>query len=267
MIYVSKTPEQQINISCFYTYYRHFKRKNDSFLGQRHTFWEINIVLNGSMALTCGDKIITLSQGQMFLIPPDEFHSFVILEDHTEFLVITFNTEYTIPKDNTYTLSPSNMQLVTMLTDEIESHYPDDKFLRSGEPISQSIKLLTELLILRAVSLDSVPYTKSVHSDTYQTAVQFMKDNVLSSISLADIAKHCKVSVSSLKNLFKTHTQLGVMHFYNEIKMEHAKNMLANNVSITSIAEELRFSSVAHFSAAFKKYAGISPLKYKKRQN
>ncbi|MBR4138628.1 MAG: AraC family transcriptional regulator [Lachnospiraceae bacterium] len=267
MIYVSKTPEKQIDISRFYTYYRHLRHKNDSFIGQRHPFWEINIVLNGSMALTCDDIIITLSKGQMFLIHPDEFHSFVILEDHTEFLVLTFHTEYTIPLDNTYILSPANMQLVTMITEEIESEYPGDTFLRSGEPISQSIKLLTELLILRAVSLDSVPYTKSIHSDIYQTAVQFMKDNVLSSITLADIAKHCKVSVSTLKNLFKTHTQLGVMHFYNEIKMEHAKNMLTNDISITSIAEELRFSSVAHFSAAFKKYAGISPLKYKKRQN
>ena len=94
MIYVSKTPENQIDISRFYTYYRHLRQKNDSFIGQRHPFWEINIVLTGSMALTCGDKIITLSEGQMYLIHPDEFHSFVILEDDTEFLVLTFNIKH-----------------------------------------------------------------------------------------------------------------------------------------------------------------------------
>jgi AraC-like DNA-binding protein len=92
-----------------------------------------------------------------------------------------------------------------------------------------------------------------------------MKINIFSPISLSDIAKHCGVSNSSLKNLFKAHTHLGVMHYYNELKMEKAKEMLFEGISISAIAEELRFSSSAHFSAAFKKYTGLSPLKYKKQ--
>ena len=91
-----------------------------------------------------------------------------------------------------------------------------------------------------------------------------MKVNIYNELTLKDIAKHCGVSCSTLKNLFKVHTQVGVMHFYNELKMESAKEMLLEGKAVGFIAEELHFSSTAHFSAAFKKYAGISPIKYKK---
>lgn len=263
MIYITKQIEKQIDIPCFYTYYHRFLNKDQLFHGQRHPFWEANIVLNGSMALTCDDKIITLSKGQMYLIRPGEFHSFTITEDCTEFLVLTFSTDF-VPPDAAYTLSPSNMQLVEMLIVEMESRYTEDAFIQSDKDVPQALKLLTELLILRAVSQDAVPCIKSIHSDIYETAVHFMKVNIFGTVTLSDIAKHCGVSCSTLKNLFKAHTQIGVMHFYNELKMEYAKEMLADGVSISSIAEELHFSSAAHFSSAFKKYAGISPIKYKK---
>lgn len=264
MIYIEKNVDKQIDITSFYTYYHHFYDQNDRFHGQRHPFWEINIMLNGSMTLTCDDQIITLSKGQMFLIRPEQFHSFAILQDRTEFLVLTFTMDFT-PPDAAYMLSPSNMQLAKMIIEEMESRYQGDRFLHSDANAPQLLKLLTELLILRAVSQDAVPCTKNIYSDIYQAAVQFMKVNIFSPITLTDIAKHCGVSNSTLKNLFKSHTQIGVMHFFNELKMERAKEMLLNGASINTISDELRFSSAAHFSSAFKKYTGISPLKYKKQ--
>lgn len=263
MLYIEKKIENQIEISGFYTYYHQFLDKGESYKGQRHPFWEINIILNGSMVLTCDDKIITLSKGQMYLIPSEEFHSFTIPEGPTELLVLSFHMDF-IPSDVVYTLSLSNMNLVEMIMEEMEHNNSHKTFTRSGKDVSQTLKLLTELLILRAVSQDAVPCTKSIYSDVYQTAVHFMKVNIYNELTLKDIAKHCGVSCSTLKNLFKVHTQVGVMHFYNELKMESAKEMLLEGKAVGFIAEELHFSSTAHFSAAFKKYAGISPIKYKK---
>ncbi len=264
MIYIEKAVEKQIDIASFYTYYHHHYDKNQFFNGQRHPFWEVNIVLNGSMTLTCDDLITTLSKGQMFLIRPEQFHSFITLQDRTEFLVLTFSMDFTAP-NAAYTLSDSNMHLVYTMMEEMESRYQDDAFLQSDANVPQTFKLLMELLILRAISQDAVPCTKNSYSDIYQTAVQFMKVNIFSPITLNAIARHCGVSCSTLKALFKTHTQLGVMHFFNELKMEKAKEMLASGSSVSAVADELRFSSTAHFSAAFSKYAGVSPLKYKKQ--
>ena len=57
---------------------------------------------------------------------------------------------------------------------------------------------------------------------------------------------------------------MGVMHYYNSLKMEYAKKLLLEGHSVNYIADKLNFSTQAYFSAAFKKYTGVSPLSFKK---
>ncbi len=260
---VVKIPESNINISKFYTFHYKTRKNKYKFNGDRHTFWEMHIVLNGSKILTCEDKIINLSKGQMYLIPPHEFHSYTVTDVELEYIVLTFDMDY-IPPDAVYTLSDENLFLIRMMISEMSEKFPQGNFNDESTTAPQTLKLLAELLINRAVSYDAVPCTKNEYSDIYEKAVNFMKANIFDRISLNDIAKHCGISNSSLKNLFKTHTKNGVMHYYNSIKMEYAKKMLMDGLSVNSIAEELNFSSQAYFSSAFKQYSGLSPLEFKK---
>ena len=260
---VIKTPENNINIQRFYTYHHKTRKDKFKFNGDRHTFWEMHIVLNGSKLLTCEDKIINLSKGQMYLIPPHQFHSYIITETDMEYIVLTFDMDYT-PPDAVYTLSEENIQLIKIMILEMKEKYPKGDFNNGSTTAPQTLKLIAELLISRAVAHDAVPCIKAEYSDTYENAVNFMKANIFDRISSNDIAKHCKTSNSTLKNIFKTHAKTGVMHYYNGIKMEYAKKMLLEGCSVNTIAEELNFSSQAYFSAAFKQYCGMSPLAFKK---
>lgn len=161
--------------------------------------------------------------------------------------------------------SEDNLCLIRMMIAEMKEKFPNGNFNSDSTTAPQTLKLLTELLISRAIAHDAVPCTKNKNSDTYEKAVNFMKANIFDKISSNDIAKHCRISNSGLKNLFKLHTQSGVMHYYNGLKMEYAKKMLLEGHSVNSIAEELNFSSQAYFSAAFKQYEGMSPLSFKKK--
>ena len=50
----------------------------------------------------------------------------------------------------------------------------------------------------------------------------------------------------------------------NKVRMEKAIEMLDSDYgTITNLAESLGYQNVYHFSSAFKKYYGISPLQYK----
>lgn len=263
---VAKKPESTINVTQFYTFHHKTRKTKFNFQGDRHTFWEMHIVLSGSKILTCDDKILNLSEGQMYLIPPHKFHSYVITETDLEYIVLTFDMEYT-PPDAVYTLSKDNLNLIKLMIEEMEEFFPEGNFNDESTTAPQTLKLLTELLINRAVKHDAVACTKNEYSDIYEKAVNFMKANIFEKISSADIAEYCKISNSSLKNLFKTHTQTGVMHYYNSIKMEYSKKLITEGVSVNKTAEELNFSSQAYFSAAFKQYTGMSPLEYRKNVN
>lgn len=263
-MYIAKAPAKKVDITHFYTYYHRIISNGADFKGHRHSFWEMNMLLNGSMTLTCDDKIINLSKGQMYLIPPLEFHKFTTQKSKDiEIVIITFDMKASLP-NAVYDLTGQNLEIAMMLVDEIGKAYPGNSF-NGDAVVSQDIKLLLELLILRASVQSIVPYTKDVNSDIYENAVDFMRLNLFNNdISVRSIAKHCKVSESTLKNVFSKHTNGGVMHYFSMLKMEYAKELIVKGNTISSIAEELRFSSTPHFSAAFKKYCGMSPLGYKK---
>ncbi|MEE1043836.1 MAG: AraC family transcriptional regulator [Clostridia bacterium] len=260
---IVKTPENNINVERFYTFHHRIKNYKYVFPGDRHTFWELHAVLKGSKVLTCDDKILNLSAGQMYLIPPHEFHQYIITETELEYIVLTFDMDYT-PPDVVYSLSDDNIKLMRMMISEMKEKFPNGDFNDNSTTAPQTLKLLTELLISRAVSHDAVPCAKNENSDIFGKAVHFMKANIFDTISSNDIAKHCGVSNSTLKRLFKIHTQNGVMYYYNSLKMEYAKKMIEKGTTVCKIAEELNFSSQAYFSSSFKQYTGMSPLAYKK---
>ena len=264
-MFIPKMPETNINIQKFYTYHHKTKNKLYTFSGDRHTFWEMHIVLNGSKILTCEDKIIHLSKGQMYLIPPNEFHRYTVTDVELEYIVLTFDMDF-VPPDNVYTLSRENLNLIHMMVSEMKEKFPDGDFNEASSKAPQILKLIAELIIIRAVSHDVAPCIKSEYSDIYEKAVNFMKANIFDTISSNDIADFCQISNSTLKKIFKSNTDIGVMHYYNELKMEYAKKLLLDGVSVSKIAEELNFSSQAYFSSAFKKYSGKSPLTFKREQ-
>ncbi|MEE1013751.1 MAG: AraC family transcriptional regulator [Clostridia bacterium] len=97
----------------------------------------------------------------------------------------------------------------------------------------------------------------------YQDAVAYMKDHLFDKLRVNDIARHCMVCTSGLEKHFARCAKKGVMRYFLDLKLEYAADMLKKGYSVNYLAKILNFSSSAHFSMAFKKKYGTSPLKYK----
>ena len=92
-----------------------------------------------------------------------------------------------------------------------------------------------------------------------------MNSDLSRELSVPEIAKLAGVCQTSLKKAFSRHAGKGVKKYYNELRIEAAKNMLASGKNITETAFSLGFSSSSYFSQFFKKSTGISPKDYLKR--
>lgn len=96
-------------------------------------------------------------------------------------------------------------------------------------------------------------------------ALDFINNNFKKPISAIDVAKHCNLSLSYLKHLFSEYHIRGVFGEILFKRIELACYMLKNtNCSVKEIALTVGFNNVDYFSTAFKKYCGVSPLKYRK---
>lgn len=93
--------------------------------------------------------------------------------------------------------------------------------------------------------------------------VLFMQENLNHNYSIDELAQEFFVGSANLKKIFKKETGHSIMNYFKRLKMQSAQAWVReNDLSYTEIAERLGFSSIHHFSAAFKKHTGYSPSKY-----
>ena len=72
------------------------------------------------------------------------------------------------------------------------------------------------------------------------------------------------MSQSNFQRLFRLETGFSPKHYELELRLEKARCRLGSpEKSINEIAEECGFSDRYAFSKAFRKYAGISPARYR----
>lgn len=85
-------------------------------------------------------------------------------------------------------------------------------------------------------------------------------------INLSDyIAKKLGYDYGYLTNLFTKVKGETIQHFYIKHKIEKAKELIIyDEKSLTEIADDLHYSSIAHFSTQFKKVTGMPPSVFKK---
>ena len=83
-------------------------------------------------------------------------------------------------------------------------------------------------------------------------------------IGLEEVAEHCKVSASYLSTQFKKELALGVNKYISGLRMERAKQLLAEtNLSISEIASRLFYYDAKYFSKCFFDKMGMNPKDYR----
>lgn len=83
-------------------------------------------------------------------------------------------------------------------------------------------------------------------------------------LSLDDIAQTCGMSPAYISKLFKKELGINLMQYINNVRLEHAKKMLAeSNDTITQIAEAVGFRDEKYFLRVFKKEVGLTTSEYR----
>ncbi len=85
--------------------------------------------------------------------------------------------------------------------------------------------------------------------------------------SLEELAKRFFISKSYLSRIFREVTSFTVNEYKNVSRIKKSQQLLTHSdYSITEISELLGFENLTYFERVFKKYAGVTPLKYRKAE-
>lgn len=79
-------------------------------------------------------------------------------------------------------------------------------------------------------------------------------------LTIKELSRKVAINECYLKKGFKELFGTTIFDFYQSQRMEHAKYLLYDKgLSVTEVSSSLGYSSISHFSTAFKKHTGIKP--------
>jgi len=102
--------------------------------------------------------------------------------------------------------------------------------------------------------------------DVVVAIAEYLNSNYCRRIGLAAIAAYSGYSVFHVCRLFQARMKTTIHKYLTALRLEAAMQRLAEtDMSIIELAMELGFSSHSHFTAAFSRWAGVSPSRARLR--
>lgn len=96
--------------------------------------------------------------------------------------------------------------------------------------------------------------------DKITKAREVLLQHIGEPLTIKELSRKVAINECYLKKGFKEMFGTTIFDFYQSQRMEHAKYLLyEKGLSVTEVSMLLGYSSISHFSTAFKKHTGIKP--------
>lgn len=126
------------------------------------------------------------------------------------------------------------------------------------------ILLLYTLEAVSSIREDEVPACKFLmHQDDREKIIkarEVLLEHIGDPITIKELSRKAAINECYLKKGFKVMFGTTIFDFYQEQRMEHARYLLyEKGLSVSEVSAQLGYSSISHFSTAFKKHTGLKP--------
>ena len=280
--------DKTFNVEAIITLFYMEISKSFRYDGESHDFWEIVYIDKGEMICQADKKSFILKSGEMTFHKPGEFHN--LSGNNTiapNVSIITFECSSRAMKcfeGKIFKLNPEEKGLLSQLFAEGLSCFrlqnESDPLLQNmikldDAPMgaSQMVKNLLEVFLIRLARRNDALTQKMRRSyvingmdipRSVKEIVDFLKENIYSRLTVTKIAEHLGRSESAVKQLFSQHFKVGVIHYYNQLKITEAKRMIREGgYNFTEISDKLAFENPQYFSKSFKHHTGMTPSEYR----
>ncbi|MDK2986121.1 MAG: two-component system, response regulator YesN [Clostridia bacterium] len=102
--------------------------------------------------------------------------------------------------------------------------------------------------------------------DVIFKAMNYIRNNY-ANISLKEVAAEVALNPTYFSKLFKKETGRSYTDYLNKVRVDVSKRLLKKDLPLAEIAQMVGFGDQSYFSKTFKKYEGISPNKWRQKNN
>ncbi|WP_316742084.1 AraC family transcriptional regulator [Pedobacter antarcticus] len=249
-----------------------------------HNFFELVYIVSGTGQQCINKNKFPYHKGHLFLITPDDCHSFEI-DETTQFLFIRFNNIYiknsALQPDNVqkleFILQHANHQPGCILTNQVDKTLVEpiinalireyvNRDLYNKELIRQLVNTLI-VIVARNIAKSLPEKINEQSEEKAMDILQYIQSNIYNPERLT--AEHLGItfgiSESYLGRYFKKHANETLQDYLMQYKLKLIENrLLHSDMRIGEIAREFGFTDDSHLNRIFKKYRSASPSHFRK---
>lgn len=254
-----------------------------------HNYYQFVMIRSGSGKHYLNGEVTDFCAGNLFFTSPKDQHSFEFSEPAV-LITIKFS-EYSKGKLKSLQKgwkgefpglkkgrSPLNIKIRFSVKDELvvsaifDLLYTLKDEINKNEPIIHLQIVALVSVIERNLSFN--PGTvesskgKAASNPSLERLLAYIHRHISRTemLTAAKIAAHQGVSVHYIGAYFKKLAGMTLKDYINECRQTIIeRKLLSTEFSVTQLAENFNFTDESHFNKSFKKYWGMSPLKYREK--
>lgn len=250
--------------------------------------WEMGCCISGQASVYYGKRIIRLSEGEAFFVPPGVPHTFIMEEGSSNAaFVVSFTCAdgpVKLLRSQTLQVTPSQKQLIDQTVRELMDAFSRSKpglRMYHFEPNPDAplgaeqmiLCYLEQLLIgfLRSITMrkgmviTGTHFEKSIGNYQIDTIRRYIREHLQEELSVEVLAKEFHYSRTRLSVLFKDATGQTINEYITKERISKAKHLLVEGkLTITQISRAAGYSSPQYFSRRFSQTVGCAPSDYLK---
>ena len=228
-----------------------------------HHGYTISIVESGILPMNFRDFRLDLKPGDFLILGPEVPHSFNLSSQMGECSYRTVFVKEEGLSGEAKRAVENEKATVSCFSDPAlwESYLTIQRGVEAGSEsdISDIIKSSELLLSKMAGNTISRMVVKSSH---ILAVKEYLKDNFASVPNIEELAEIAHISPFYLMRLFKEEIGLSPHAYINQLRVNRAKEMMAEGLPLLQITYELGFTDQSHFSKTFLKITGVNPNRY-----
>ena len=117
----------------------------------------------------------------------------------------------------------------------------------------------------RNVLLRCADEKKAMEDKPIRQAKQFIQEHYSEAISLETVSSEVGFNPAYFSTVFKKSTGQNFMDYIKEIRIEHAKDLLARtHMDVAAVAQAVGYTDIKYFTKLFRKTTSLTPTDYRK---
>jgi len=161
---------------------------------------------------------------------------------------------------------------------EVMAALPDVRYVvvtayNSFDYAQKALRLGAADILLKPIELTQLEHSvaratgwRFTDNDTVNEIVNYIRHHYAEKINLTTISQAFYLTQSHVARLFKKYMGESVVGYLNRVRIENAKRLLDEGMSVKNAAEQVGYGSLNNFYKHFKRYTDTTPASFPKKR-